>query len=236
MNIIDVLIILFILLIGVIGWHNGVIKTVVSAVGIILVFSLAFALKNPVAEWLSLNLPFFNFWGDFKGVTILNVVIYQLIAFLVVFAILMAIYQIVVRISGFIERILKYTIVLGIPSKILGFIVGLIEGEVIATVILIFLSLPIFGLDLIHESKLKTFMLESTPVIGTMMKDTSQAINEIMDLREEFSSNSMKDEFNRDSLDIMLKYGIVKVDYAEKLINSGKLKIENASEILNKYR
>lgn len=236
MNIIDVLIILFILLIGVIGWHNGVIKTVVSAVGIILVFSLAFALKNPIAEWLSLNLPFFNFWGDFKGVTILNVVIYQLIAFLVVFAILMAIYQIVVRISGFIERILKYTIVLGIPSKILGFIVGLIEGEVIATVILIFLSLPIFGLDLIHESKLKTFMLESTPVIGTMMKDTSQAINEIMDLREEFSSNSMKDEFNRDSLDIMLKYGIVKVDYAEKLINSGKLKIENASEILNKYR
>lgn len=85
MNIIDAIIILFVLLIGVIGWHNGFIKTVVSAIGIIIVFSLAFILKNPIAEWLSLNLPFFNFWGAFKGVTILNVIIYQVIAFLLVF-------------------------------------------------------------------------------------------------------------------------------------------------------
>ncbi len=236
MNIIDVLIILFVLLIGVTGFHNGFIKTVVSAVGIVLVFTLSFALKNPIAEWLSLNLPFFNFWGDFKDVTIVNVVIYQLIAFIIVFALLMLVYQIVVRISGFIEKILKYTVVLGIPSKILGFITGLIEGEIIATVALIFLSLPVFGLDLIHESKLKKYMLESTPLIGNMVGDTSQAINEIMDLRDEFSSNSMKDEFNRDSLDIMLKYGVIKIDYAEKLINSGKLKIDGAEEILNKYR
>ena len=34
MNIIDVVIILFILLIGLIAWHNGVIKTTVSAVAI----------------------------------------------------------------------------------------------------------------------------------------------------------------------------------------------------------
>lgn len=236
MNIIDAIIILFVLLIGVLGWHNGFIKTVVSAVGIILVFSLSFVLKNPIAEWLSLNLPFFNFWGDFRDVTIINVVIYQLISFLIVFSILMAIYAIVVRISGFIEKILKYTIVLGIPSKILGFIVGVIEGQIIATVVLIFLSVPIFGIDLVHESKLKTYMLESTPLIGNMMGNTSQAINEIMNLRQEFSSNSKKDEFNRNSLDIMLKYNIIEVDYADKLISSGKLKIENSEGILSKYR
>lgn len=236
MNIIDVVIILFILLIGIIGWHNGFIKTIVSAVGIILVFSLSFILKNPIAEWLSLNLPFFNFWGDFKGVTIINVVIYQLIAFLIVFSILMAIYAIIVKISGFIEKILKCTIILGIPSKILGFIAGIVEGQIIATIALMFLSLPIFGIDLVHDSNIKTYMLENTLLIGNMMKNTSQAIGEIMQLREEFSSNSTKEEFNRSSLDIMLKYNIIKVDYADKLINSGKLKIENADIILDKYR
>lgn len=236
MNIIDVIIILFVLLVGVLGWHNGFIKTVVSAVGIILVFSLSFVLKNPIAEWLSLNLPFFNFWGDFKNVTIINVVIYQLISFLLVFSILMAIYAVVVKISGFIEKILKYTIVLGIPSKILGFIIGIIEGQVIAAVVLFFLSLPVFGIDLVHESKLKSYMLESTPFIGDMMGDTSQAINEIMNLRDEFSSNSRKDEFNRNSLDIMLKYDIIKIDYVDKLISSGKLKIDDSESILSKYR
>ena len=60
MNIIDIVIILFILLIGVIGWHNGVIKTTVAAIGILIVFVLSFYLKNPIAEWMSLNLPFFN--------------------------------------------------------------------------------------------------------------------------------------------------------------------------------
>lgn len=235
MNIIDVIIILFILLIGVIGWHNGVIKTTVSAVGILIVFILSFYLKNPIAEWLSLNLPFFNFWGDFKNVTMLNVIIYQLLSFIIVFSILMIIYGVVVKISSFIEKILKCTIILGIPSKILGFIVGLIEGQIIVAVILIFLSFPIFEIDLVHESKLKRFILESTPIVGNLSKNISVATNEIMLLRDKFSSDSTKDEFNRKSLDIMLKYNIIKVDYANKLLSSGKLKISNYEQIIDKY-
>ena len=97
MNIVDAIIILFILMFGVYGFKNGFIRSVVSFVGIILVFSLSFALKNPIAEWLSLNLPFFNFWGEFRGVTILNVVIYQTIAFFIVFSVLMILYEIVVK-------------------------------------------------------------------------------------------------------------------------------------------
>lgn len=236
MNIIDAIIILVVLLFGIYGFKNGLIRTVVSAIGIILVFTISFALKNPIAEWLSLNLPFFNFWGAFKDVTILNVVIYQSIAFLIVFSILMAIYSFAVKISKFIERILTLTIILGIPSKILGFIVGLIEGVFIMAVVLMFLSLPIFNLELVHESNLKKGLLESTPIVGNLMKDTSKATNEIMSLKKEFSSNSSKNKFNSESFDIMLKYGIIKVDYADKLISSGKLKIDNANEILNKYR
>jgi uncharacterized membrane protein required for colicin V production len=237
MNIIDVIIILFMLLMGIIGWKNGFIRTIVSAVGIILVFVLSFYLKNPIAEWFSLNLPFFNFWGDFKNVAILNVVIYQLIAFFIVFSILIAIYAVIVRISKFIEKILKMTVILGIPSKILGFIAGLVEGQIIVTIALMFLSLPILGINIVHESKLKTVFLEATPVISNMMGSTSQAVSEIMDLRQEFSSNSTKDKFNEKSLDILLKYNIIEVDYAKKLVNSGKLKmnVNNANIIINKY-
>ena len=69
-----------------------------------------------------------------------------------------------------------------------------------------------------------------------MSKNTSIATNEIMELRNKFSSDSTKDEFNKNCLDIMLKYNIIEVDYATKLLNSGKLKIDNYEKILNKYR
>ncbi len=236
MNIVDAIIILFILMFGVYGFKNGFIRSVVSFVGIILVFSLSFALKNPIAEWLSLNLPFFNFWGEFRGVTILNVVIYQTIAFFIVFSILMILYEIVVKLSKFVEKILKCTIILGIPSKILGGIVGLIEGEIIATIILMLLSLPIWGMDLVQGSKVKTFIFEKTPIVGTMMGDTSKAIDEIVSLKDDFTDKEDKSEFNRNSFDIMLKYNVIKYDYAKKLVDSGKLKIDDVDSILDKYK
>ncbi len=235
MNIVDVVLIIFILLVGVIGFKNGFINTVISSIGLIVVFVLSFYLKNPIAEWLSLNLPFFNFWGAFKDVSILNVVIYQVIAFFIVFAILITIYGAVVKITNIIERILKFTIILGIPSKILGFLVGLIEGYFLAGVILIIFSLPVLNFEEVKDSSVRSFMFEKTPVMGNMLKSTSSAYDEIMNLRDEFSSNTKKDEFNKSSFEILLKYNIMSTDYAEKLVNSGKLKIDGAKEIINKY-
>lgn len=236
MNIVDFVLIVFILLVAYAGFRDGFIRTVVGALGLILVFVLSFYLKNPLAEWLSLNLPFFNFWGSFREVTILNVVIYQAIAFFIVFAILIAIYSIVIKITNVIERILKFTIILGIPSKILGFIAGLIEGYFLTGVILVLFSLPILNFDLVRESKVRNFMFEKTPIMGSMLNDTTMAYDEIMDLREEFSSNSKKEEFNKKSFEILLKYKIMNTDYAEKLVSSGKLKIDGATSIINKYK
>ena len=82
MIVIDILIILLIILFGVYGYKTGFVKTVVDTVGLILVFVFAYLFKDPIAEWMSYNLPFFGFWGSFKGITILNVIIYQLIALL----------------------------------------------------------------------------------------------------------------------------------------------------------
>ena len=67
------------------------------------------------------KLPFFNFGGIFKGVTVLNILIYELIAFFVVLAVLFVLLRIFTFFSFMIEKILDLTIILGIPSKILGF-------------------------------------------------------------------------------------------------------------------
>ena len=77
MNVIDVAVVLLILCAGVVGLKRGVFKELVMTVGLLIVYILAFKLKDPIANWLSINLPFFNFGGDFYGATALNILLYQ---------------------------------------------------------------------------------------------------------------------------------------------------------------
>lgn len=234
MNIIDIFVILIIIFFGLLGWKRGIIKTIVSLLGIIVVFYLSFILKNPLAEWFSLNFPFFSFWGDFKGVTILNVVIYQLIAFYLIFLILFTAYIIIVKISSLFETILKATIILGIPSKILGFIAGILEGMVISVIVIMILALPIFNIDSVRTSKARE-KINNTVLVSKAFKNLNSSINEIVDLKDKFED---KDEFNIGAFEILIKYNIITDDYSEKLVDSGQLKIDKdrAREIIKKYQ
>ncbi len=234
-NIIDVLIILFIALVGVIGFKRGVIKQTVSTVGLIIIVILAFQLKNPLAEFLSLHLPFFDFFGAFEGVTTLNIILYQLISFLIIFALLEIILRVLISITGVIEKIFKYTIILGIPSKLLGLLVGLIEGFIITFIVLFFLKQPAFNIKEFENSELTPKILESTPVLSSFSSDLVEAFNDIYTLGKEYSLEDVN-SLNRETIDVMLKHGIISTDYVVKLMDADKIEIDGIDSVLNKYR
>ena len=234
MNIVDVVLILAILLCGVLGEKAGFIKSAVSAIGIIVIFYLSYLFKNPLAEWFTFNLPFFKFFGFFKNITILNVVVYQLLAFIIIFSLLSIIYSLVVKLSGVIEKVLKATIILGIPSKILGFILGIIEGLFLSSIVLMILTLPIFNIPYVKESKVKDVIFEIIPVVNTVNKSTNMAINEIIDLKDTYEGS--KEDFNAKTLDILLRYQVIDYDYAKKLYDIGKLDFKGAKKVIDKYK
>ncbi len=236
MNIIDAVIILMILMFGVIGFKRGVLEEVVTTVGTIIVLILSFYLKNPLANFLCAHLPFFNFGGVFLGLTSLNLVLYQLISFLIVSSILYALLRIVMSVTGVIEKILKFTIILGIPSKILGAIAGFIEGFVIVFVALFFLNQPSFNIEMVKESKLTPKILESTPVLSNIVGDFNQAFHDIYELSKQYEQSEDKNRFNLETVDILLKYHIVEVNDVEELVRSGKLSITGIDSLLNNYR
>ena len=238
MNIVDVVILLIIGMCGVLGFKNGFIKQATSLIGIVLVFCLSFAIKDSVAEWMTFNLPFFSFVGKLSGASILNVVMYQLIAFFIIFSILMFIYHLVIRISGLVEKILKMTIILAIPSKILGFILGILEGFVISMFAIMILSNPLFDLSELRESTSRKYLYHNSPVIGNITKEFNSAINDVVKLKDEYNNNEDRESFNLQCFDALLKHKIIGVDYSEKLIYSGKLDInkDKALEVLNNYR
>ena len=238
MNIIDIIVILGIAFCAYIGMKKGFIKSLVSFVGIIVVFILAYFMKNPIADWLCINLPFFNFTGSFKGATILNVIFYQIVAFIIMFSLLMTAYHVVVRLSGIVERLLKMSFLLAIPTKIGGLIVGIFEGVLISLIAIIILSLPILKFSWVEDSAIRNYLYNISPVVGNVTGSMNESVDEILKLKEKFDNDEDKEEFNLSSLDVLLKHKAMKVSLAEKLVNSGKLNIntEKAMEIVNKYK
>ena len=236
MNIIDVLIILIIGLGAVLGFKRGFFKETVMTVGFVLVFIISYLFKNPVAEILSLKLPFFEFGSAVKSAAVFNIIFYQFIAFILVFFIVMVLFKVLLSISGFIEKVLNFTIILGIPSKILGAIVGALEGYIIAFVVVFVFNQPMLDVGMMNGSKMKDFVLNSTPGLTQIVSSVGNTVEDIYELMEDDSYNKDTNKFNRDAIDIMLKHKMVKVDYIEKLIDAGKIKVPGINEVLNKYK
>ena len=233
MDILDIIILIIILFNALLGFKRGFTKELVSFIGFFLIIVLAFILKNPISELMYENLPFFTFGGLFKGVTALNILLYEIIAFFIVVAILTVIFKVLLFATTIFEKLLKFTIILGIPSKILGMIVGIVEGVTISFILLYILSLPLFSIN--TNSNLKKQVLNNTPILSSMTKDFKNTIDEFSLLKEEYEIEKDTDKFNYDTLNILLKYKIITVSSAKNLNEKGKLKINNVDTLLNLY-
>lgn len=236
MNIVDILIIIFLLFGVVIGFKQGFTKSLVSFLGIIVVTIIAYFLKNPVSEFLMSFCPFFNFGGIIKGITVLNVAVYEIIAFALVFSILMVLLRVLLITTGVLETILKFTIVLGIPSKILGAVVGLIKNYIMVFFVLYLLSMPNFiVVDFIKNSNYREPILKNTPLLSNVASSSLKVLDEFKGLSDKYTGAENSNEFNLETLDLFLKYKVVTPDLVKKLDESGKINIDGIDTVLNKY-
>lgn len=232
-NIFSVIIILLILLCGILGSKRGILKELVIIVGTIVVFILAFFLKDFLAGFFCTYLPFFNLRIPLGNLVSLNIIFYQLIAFLILVIVFRLILQILVDVTGIFSKIINATIILALPNKLLGFIVGLLEGYILIFIILNVVALPMSGSNLFMESKVRQFIVNDTPIL----KDTMGGLNYVI---EETLSLSSKDDRNANDLkviDIMLKYKVVSTDFMDDVKSTGKLdSIEGIDSVIDKYR
>ena len=237
LNIFDVGIILVLIMFVIVGFKRGVIKECVSLVGIIIIFVLSFALKGVVGNFLCQYLPFFSFKGSIEGLVVINILFYQIIAFLIVFCLLLSVYSIVLFISKVIQKVVNLTIILIIPSKILGGLVSLIKGYIILFVVFLFLMIPIGNTSVFQNSTMIQYMLHETPILSSYTGNFVKPIKEVYDLGIRVSKKKISvNEANLASLDIMLKYKVVDKDTILALEDSGKLKdVSDIDSVLSKY-
>lgn len=222
----DIIILMFILFGGIVGFKRGIIKQSVITIGMILVLVLSFILKNPVSALMYKYLPFFTFGGLLENVAVLNILVYEVIAFFLIFSILSVIFLILIRISSIFEKILKATVILAIPSKILGAVFGLVEYYLITFVVLFVLVQPTFKLnevELFEESKLKNIILEKTPFMSGLVEETLNTFTGVGTLIEK-RSDMTDEEFNCKAIDVMIKNNIIEQKSIDYLYEKNKLK------------
>lgn len=219
MNIADIVIIVFLLVGGATGFGNGFFKQSVIFVGTIFVFIVSWFLKDFIAAFLSFTMPFLKF----NGLSALNIVFYQSISFLIILAVLIAVLVVLIKITGIFEKVLKFTIVLGIPSKILGFFVGLLESYVILFVVLFFLNQPSFGIHITNDSELSPFIINSSPILSDVVGDMNESVKDIYRITKDYEDSGNEKETNKKIIDSLLKHKVIDQKYLDKLEKKGKI-------------
>ena len=222
----DIIIIMIIVFGALIGFKRGIIKQSVVTLGMILVVILSFALKNPVSAFMYKNFPFFSFNGIYEDISVLNILLYEIIAFSIVFSILSTILIIIIRISNSFDKILKLTFLFALPSRILGAILGAMEYYLIVFIFLFVIMQPVFELnnsDLFKNSKLKNVILEKTPFVSGYIEPTVKTVEEIEKLIKDRKKYDEK-QFNCKITNIMVKNKIIDKKSLDYLYSSGKIK------------
>lgn len=224
LNVVDAIIIVFLVVGFVSGFKRGVVKQGVITFGTILVVTLAFLFKNPLSMVLYKHFPFFTV-GLLKNYSILNILLYELISFFVLLSIFAIILAVIIKISGVIERFLRSTVILALPSRILGGVLGMIELYIFVFVILLIVTMPIFSIsskEYITESKYKDKVLNNTLLISNVSGGMVNSVNEINELLEDEDKIGTKN-FNCKALNIFVENKIVSMDSIDYLREQNKI-------------
>ena len=228
-TIVDIILLAFIVLGTFAGAKKGLIKTAVGFVGLVAIVILSYTLKTYLANFLIDVMPFFQFSGAIEGLTSLNILIYNIISFVVIFILLYCILNIIIAVTGFIDTLLKFTVIWIIPSKIGGAILGFLESWIFIFLVVFVISQFSFANVAVRESKITDLVLNHTPIIGTYLGGATKASEEIYTGIQEFTKDSSKtqNDLNLYILQVEINYGLISKEKATELMEIGKIGLDN---------
>lgn len=237
MSIIDIIIVIFIALGFILGFKRGFTKEVVKALGFIAVIIVSYFLKNPLSVFLYERLPFIKF-GMLRNAEILNILFYELIAFIICIVVLSILLKALLLATTVFEKILDATVILGIPSKIAGAIVGALYHFIFVFVALYVVSIIMLDNKLITNSKFREPILNNTPLLSGFVDKSMKVVDEFILIKNNYSNTTMsEDTYTYEAIDLFLKYEVIKPEALEKLIENGKINsFTNCVELINKYK
>lgn len=209
MNIFDIVIIILLVLGGIIGFKRGVIKEVIGLVCFILAFIIAYLLKDFVAGIIINNISGLN--------SVTSIIAYKLVTFLVLFILVLILSRIILKLGNIVDKLVKATVILEIPSKILGFIVGVIKYYLVIFVALLVVSVFSIYNEQFNNSHLAPKILDNTPILSGVTSKIRHTIDDLKDVDQDL-------EKDQEIIDTLVNNKIISKKDIEELIKKNKIK------------
>ncbi|MDD2469363.1 MAG: CvpA family protein [Bacilli bacterium] len=223
MLLVDVLILLALGVGAVTGFARGFFRQTVQSIGGILVVVLAFIFRRSCAAFLLKIFPAFKFGGIFRGISSLNILVYEIIAFVLLLVIFGIAVRIILSVAVFIEKIFNSTVILALPSKVLGAIMGVVEAYFIVFIVLFVLTLPVFNFKWVNQSKYKDTILTGTPILSGLAQTTVNSFGSIYALKDDLLNEADRLKLDQKILKILIDNRIISQEKADELFEEGKL-------------
>ena len=220
--VVNLVIIIFLLLSIYDGYKKGLFESFFKFLGFILSCVVAFTFKNKLSIIMYTYLPFFKFGGAFKGITAINILLYELLAFIGIFIVCMIVVSLILKMTNIIEKLVKALPLIGFVDQLLGAIVGFVQSIVILYFIIFIFK---FGCNLFGfyvQPSLADNIME-IPVLKEKCGSSLDAFDDIVLLKDDFDS-SEKEEFNNKAIKILLDKKIITKENLDLLIKKNKIK------------
>lgn len=241
--IIDIILLLIIVKSAFSGFKRGFFREILDIIAMIIAIIIAFKYMGVVSDIFYQTLPFFNIKILGVSIVAINILIYQIIAFIILTVLIYAGANILISVTGLIKKAISIKLApkIDLLYSLFGGIIGLLNGYVIVFILLIILSPFLNNFSIYRNSSIKNIILYKTPILTKQADKYTKALSDVTDLTDKISKDKKKikhsNQYNLEALDIMLKYKVVSVKTISRLNDSNKLSsIKNAEDVINKYR
>lgn len=232
MNNISVAIVLIIISFGLLGLKRGALKEAVIVFGNILVIAIAYFFKDMLASYLMNTLPAYKINSVLGPLSSLTIIFYKLIAFLALLIVFHFLLRIIINLSGLLGKIMDVTVILLLPNRIIGFLLGIVEGYVLMFIVLNVLMIPLSSNTTFMDSGVRKYIVEETPILKDSFGGLNTSLEEVLQLDKNDTENSL----NLKVIDILLKNKIITKDEVQELANNGKIvNVDGLDTVINKY-
>ncbi len=141
MSLLNIVLLIILALGFYIGWKQGILTSAIKLLESFLIFILSYLLKGPISLILIEHLPFISFNGLFSGITSINIIIYEGLAFIITTVVLTIIFKLLLKFTGLFNKLLNSTIILGLPNKLGGAIINFLRYYIIVFILIFILSM-----------------------------------------------------------------------------------------------
>ncbi|MFI3260524.1 MAG: CvpA family protein [bacterium] len=227
MNIVDIGMLVIILCSMLFCSKSGVVKSAIGLAALVVSAILAFQFKDSVANYFIDLMPFVNFAGPFENLTTINVLFYHGASFILLFVVIYSILNIVIVVAGFVDKLVNATVILAVPNKILGAVVGFIQGVMLSFVIIFVLVQMPHTQQFVIDSDYGFVLLNRTPIIKDVLAQCTVVATDIAVLitENEKETKADIDYIQKEIMSIYVKYGVLTAEYAQELIDTDKVSL-----------